>query len=464
MINKVITFLQILLLIGLISCKSENNKRATYFGGKIINPKSNHVVLFSMDKAIDTFYLDKTNRFIGKLDSIDEGLYSFFHGNESQYIYLEPKDSLMLRLNTWAFDESLVFAGEGAERNNILIDCFLEDEKEKKEFYNQNKLEPTKFKEKMDSLFVLKLKTYITYLENHPNETKGFSEVLKISLTYPLLARIEKYPIMYAKYSKTRNFPELDKSFFNFRNNIKIDKDLLMYYPPYYRYVKNYLYNETYSLGHPPVKNTYSAKFTFDLLNTIDKKIVSEKSRNALLKETFISHFYNKSSCNINKDPLNKFFELSTSEKDKKQIQKIVNDAKAVVKNQKIQDFDVIDYSDSKKSIKDIIKGKSAMLLFWNPAYYSESYIVSRVNYLSTSYPNIKFIQIKIDGNDSDRIKELDIKDQFYLDENSEAQTFLTSKMPRCILVNKLGKVTNGYASFSSYNINPYLKLLNEIN
>ena len=47
---------------------------------------------------------------------------------------------------------------------------------------------------------------------------------------------------------------------------------------------------------------------------------------------------------------------------------------------------------------------------------------------------------------------------------NSEAQTFLTSKMPRCILVNKLGKVTNGYASFSSYNINPYLKLLNEIN
>ena len=83
---------------------------------------------------------------------------------------------------------------------------------------------------------------------------------------------------------------------------------------------------------------------------------------------------------------------------------------------------------------------------------------------LSTSYPNIKFIQIKIDGNDSDRIKELDIKDQFYLDENSEAQTFLTSKMPRCILVNKVGKVTNGYASFSSYNINPYLKLLNEIN
>ena len=33
-----------------------------------------------------------------------------------------------------------------------------------------------------------------------------------------------------------------------------------MYYPPYYRYVKNYLYNETYSLGHPPVKNDVFSK------------------------------------------------------------------------------------------------------------------------------------------------------------------------------------------------------------
>jgi hypothetical protein len=464
MTKKIFIFLQIIFLITLSNCVSDKKETLTYFGGKIINPKSNYVVLFSLEKVIDTFYLDKKDKFIGKLNNIDEGLYYFFHGDENQYIYIEPKDSLMLRLNTWDFDESLVFAGEGAERNNILIDCFLENEKDRKVFYGYNKLEPKKFKQKSDSLAALKLKTYDNYLKNHPNETEGYGEVLKIALTYPIYARVEKYPIIYAKYSKNRSFPNLDTLFFNHRNNIKINKESLMYYPPYSLYVKNYLYNKTYSLGHPPVKNIYSSKFTLDLLNTIDKNIFTKKSKNVFLKQTLISHFYNKSNSNINKKPFDKFFELSTSEEDKKHVQQIINDAKAIIKNQKIQDFNIIDYSNSTKSINDIIKGKSAMLFFWSPEYYSERYIVSRIKYLSALYPNVKFIEIKIDDIGTDRIKNIDIKDQFYIDKDSKAQTFLTSRMPRCILVDNKGKVTNGYASFSSYNINPYLKALNEIN
>ena len=49
---------------------------------------------------------------------------------------------LMLSLNTWNFDESLVFSGIGAERNNILIDCFLQVEKDETTFYQYNSLEP----------------------------------------------------------------------------------------------------------------------------------------------------------------------------------------------------------------------------------------------------------------------------------------------------------------------------------
>jgi hypothetical protein len=464
MIKNLYTYFLIILSASLTSCDSNKKETTTYFGGKIINPKSNHVVLFSMDKVIDTFYLNKKNKFIGKLNNINEGLYYFFHGDENQYIYLEPQDSLMLRLNTWDFDESIVFAGKGAERNNILIDCFLEDEKEKKVFYGYNKLEPKKFKQKVDSLTSLKFKRYDDYLENHPNETEGFNDILKVALTYPLFARVEKYPIIYAKYSKTSNFPKLASSFFDYRENLNINKDSLMYYPPYSQYVRNYLYNETYSLGYPPVKKTYSSKFTTDLLNTIDKKIVAKNSRNAFLKQTVISHFYNKSSCNINKKPFEKFFKLSTNEKDKELIQQIINDSKAVVKDQKIKDFNVIDFSNSSRSIQNIIKNKSAMLFFWNEEYYSENYIISRVKHFSNIYPNIKFILIKIDGNQRDRIKRLDIKNQFYIDSNSKAKTFLTSKMPRCILIDETGKVTNGYASFSSFNITPYLKALNEVN
>ena len=56
-----------------------------------------------------------------KFKNLKGGLYTFKHGVEFQYIFLQPNDSLLLRLNTWDFDESLVFSGKGAEKNNLLI-------------------------------------------------------------------------------------------------------------------------------------------------------------------------------------------------------------------------------------------------------------------------------------------------------------------------------------------------------
>jgi len=102
----------VLIASAFISCSAESTPSDTYFGGKILNPKSKYVVLYSMEKVIDTLFLEKDNTFLGNLQNANEGLYYFTHGNENQYIYLEPKDSLMLRLNTWYFDESIVFAGK----------------------------------------------------------------------------------------------------------------------------------------------------------------------------------------------------------------------------------------------------------------------------------------------------------------------------------------------------------------
>ncbi len=148
-----------LLLLFALGCTTKNGNSKTFFGGKIINPKTKFVVLYSNDKIIDTLLLNDRNKFLATYDNLDEGLYYIEHGNENQYVYLEPKDSLMLRLNTWDFDESLVFAGKGAERNNILIDIFLEVENERKLFYQLNNLEPRAYKNKIDSIINFKLDT-----------------------------------------------------------------------------------------------------------------------------------------------------------------------------------------------------------------------------------------------------------------------------------------------------------------
>ena len=65
----------------------------------------------------------------------------------------------------------------------------------------------------------------------------------------------------------------------------------------------------------------------------------------------------------------------------------------------------------------------------------------------------LKFIGIKIVGDHKDRIYKLDIKSQYYLELDSKANSFLTSKMPRTILVDKKGYVINDYASLSSRKI-----------
>ena len=445
-----------------VSCDSNTKTTATYFGGKIINPKSNYVVLYSMDKVIDTMYLGKDNKFLGKLNNAKEGLYYFMHGNENQYIYLEPQDSLMLRLNTWDFDESIVFAGKGAERNNILIDCFLEEEKDNKMFYRLNQLEPNEFHKKADSLIFLKEQTYKEYILNHSDETNGFNQVLKVALTYPIYARVERYPIAHVKYSNKTDFHNIDHSFYNHRETVSTNNDSLMYYPPYSKYVRNFLYNTTYSLGHKPMTNEYSSDFTVDLLKTIDHNIKSNASKNAFLKQTVIGHFFRKSSCNANKEAFNTYFEISTSNKDKNQVRQLLLDSKILYKGQKITDFIIYDLNNGIHSIKNLIKNKNAFLFFWNPEYVSPIYISSRINYLSQKFPNMQFILVKIDGNKNDRIKRLDIKNQYFITSKSKANKFLTSKMPRSIIINKQGIVTNGFASISSKKLYSELKKLSK--
>ena len=137
----------LLLLLMLISACSSDKQltETTYFGGKIINPKDSKVFFYSNNKLIDSAKLSEKNKFIFKFDSIKEGMYTFMHGPKLQFIFLEPTDSLLLRLNTWDFDESLVFSVKGADKNNLLINLFLENEKESKLFYNYYSLSDSVF-------------------------------------------------------------------------------------------------------------------------------------------------------------------------------------------------------------------------------------------------------------------------------------------------------------------------------
>jgi len=94
-----------------ISCADilKGGDSASYFGGEIINPNSKYVYLCKDNEVIDTIELDKNNRFFQKYDTLSSGMYTFKHDPEYQYIYFDKGDSLMIRLNTREFDNSLTF-------------------------------------------------------------------------------------------------------------------------------------------------------------------------------------------------------------------------------------------------------------------------------------------------------------------------------------------------------------------
>jgi len=438
------------LLLAIVSCSSTKEDVTTYFGGKIINPKTNYVILLKMEKVIDTFFLDKNNKFIGKIDSIQSGLYQFIHGNEHQSVYFEPQDSLLIRLNTFDFDESLVFSGKGAKRNNMLIDCFLEAEKDNKKFYKNYSLSPKKIKTKTDSLLLLKENLFNDFINNNPDETVAFQNILNIALMYPIYSKLERY--IRANNACEKNHKKelelISDTFYQHRKKVDINIDELMYYSTYSSYVIHFLYN----LAYEKTRN-FSQEFTINLLTIIDEKITSEKIKNELLHQTIISHFFKKSNLEDYNKAVYTFFKLNTNIDHKKLVQRLLNDTKKVTENTVFPSFQIIDFNNTKQPIKNLIKSKNTFLYFWSSKYSSKSYVTSRILYLKNKYPNVKFLQILIDGTPKDIMKKLDIKTQFYIDSTSGANKFLSSKIPRIILINNKGIVTTSYTTLSSEKI-----------
>ena len=136
-----------------MSCSGSSNKRTgpAFIGGEIVNPKGKSILLFKDDVLLDTVALLKDNTFEYRIENPKAGLYSFQH-NEFQMFYLEPGDSLMFRVNTMDFDESLHYSGKGAKENNFLMDLFLQNEEDAKTLANYYMLSPAAFEQKLDSV------------------------------------------------------------------------------------------------------------------------------------------------------------------------------------------------------------------------------------------------------------------------------------------------------------------------
>ncbi|WP_028888949.1 hypothetical protein [Tenacibaculum ovolyticum] len=441
MTKYIVPFIILILFIG---CNENETSKKTSFGGKIINPKCSYVTLSNNYDFNDTIYLKKDNSFLGSYKEFKKGLYIFKHGPEHQYVYLEPNDSLLFRLNTWNFDESLVFSGKKAEVNNLLIEAFLQNELDEKNFSKFHNLNQRDFSKKIDSIKRVKETIISDYKNSTNNISKEYINILKVALLYPIYTNSEKYAIKNFSSKK----PEiLIDTYFDYRKDINSTKDSLIFFGPYYNYIVNKLYNDVY------LKKDNKDNFTINLLNNINSNISSEEIKNKFLYNTAIQHFFNEPNHkNINKMFFN-FFKLNSNIEQKKNVQRLINDLKLLKEGEQLPSFDLVAATGNTKNISKLIKGKNAVILFKDYKYASDEWIASRANYLIKKNPDITFIIINLCATSKRYTKKIAIKHQYTLPNKSNVCKFSSSSFPRVVLVNKKGIIINGYTSLSSKEI-----------
>ncbi len=386
----------------LFGCDSkENSCGQAYFGGEIINPNNDFLVLYDNTAPIDTLYLDENNRFSFNIESLNSGLHTFTHGGEEQAIIIEPNDSVLLRLNTIDFDESLVFTGRGARKNNYLISLFLTLEDEYKIMYNLSKLEPTVFQKKIDSLKADKINNLINFVEKYPN-SELFIKVSKASIDYSYFAHKELYPFRYYGNNKLADYNSLPNGFYDFRNSINYnDEELKDFYPYYYfffHHFNNLALQKYFEISKDSVFDRNSIHYNLNKIQLIDSLISNSAIKNNLLKYATRNFLSFSNSVEESEAMFNSYMSKSSNNEHSEYITKLNNTLKKLRSGNKFPEIEITNYKNEAININTIIN-KPTVVYFWSKAiktHFKNSH--KKVNELKEKYPNINFISINIDA------------------------------------------------------------------
>ena len=377
----------VLFIFLFISC--ENDNKTIFFGGKILNKSADKIILNKDDNIINESSIDENGFFQMKLDSINSGLYNFFLQPEFQYIILEKNDSIYIRLNSLDFDESLVFMGNGASKNNFLMDVFLNFEK------NEDMLN-TSFNESFEN-YIKELDSVLSVQENKFIEFKSkvkiseFAEkMINNAILYPYMEKLQSFILR-------RNINE--ELWDNIRNDFKInfnDNDLT-FFKPYIDFIYLYTFNIT------RIKNKEIDKIDFQIerLSTINELISNNEIKSKLFRFLAFEVLLKNKSMYEKSKFIDEFLKISD-------FKNINNEVDELYKNQKKltpgNDFPQVYFVNQNGSILDIrMEEKSKkVLFFWS--YDQNSHlnaIHEKILKLKNTYFNYKFYSVNINDSQS---------------------------------------------------------------
>lgn len=452
---KVLSF-SILNLLLLTSCnkKFDRDDYAAYFGGEVTNPLNRYVLFLKDNKVIDTIPLDRNNRFFKKFDSLAPGLYTFKHEPEYQYVYFDKNDSLMVRMNSNDFDESVIFCGRGEEKNNYLMEMYLKNESDKDKMFTVFDYNPSKFNKYIDSSFASRKKFYEAKKEK-AKWNDDFDYFALSSLYFPYYTKKEIYPVAHEIRTGEKVTDKLPKDFYDFRKEIEFNNQKLTNFSPFVKYL-------TYMLNNMAMEKVFKENISasdkaLDLniakLNITDTLFENQEIKNTVLDNIAFAYLLEDQHITNNKKFLDRYNQLSTDKSNQNEITKIGNSIQMLREGNSLPKLDLITLKGETVSSESIVKGKS-VIFFWTEN--AESHFVSvhkKVMDLKAKYPSYNFIAINVDDNQSkwtnalsnykfDNVTELRVKNFEEL-----KQKWVITKIHRAIITNADGTINNGFVN-----------------
>lgn len=453
----VLLFLTLSILLG---CKNNSNGDGdyAYFGGEIINPNNDYVILNSPSEKSDTLYLDENNRFLMKLTQLQSGLYTFLHGGEYQLILLEPNDSVLLRLNTIDFDESLVFTGQGARKNNYLIASYLENETDNKKFMRMMwEMEPKLFEQALDSNRTERVSELNVFLSRN-DYSEFFKTIAKTNIDYDYYFNKELYPFGYYGYNNLIHFKDLPENFYAFRNKVDYNNEDLLGVISYTKFLfwhfNNLALIKYYKTAtHNVVFDKKSVLYNLEKLHLMDSLITNETVKNHLLKHTTKDFIALSEDSSEMKEVLNSFLGKSSNENDKTYMMELVNSVNNLKAGNALPNIKLLDYEENEVEITSLIT-KPTVIYFWSsnlPLLLRNSHY--KVNTLKSKFPEVDFIAININDDDKLHWKKTIGKHKFntsneyqFLEPKESMKLLAINTVNKSILVDKDARIINSNA------------------
>ncbi|MCM4152162.1 transaldolase [Arenibacter sp. N53] len=447
-------------LIALVGCGSiEKKSPSVFFAGEIVNPTSEYVVLFKDDIVIDSAKLNDENRFSIKLDSVAEGLYHFDHSPELQYVYLEKGDSLMIRLNTEDFDESLIFSGRGEEINNFLLDLFLTTEGEPAIIYSFSQLGPGDFNYKLDSLKAIKVNSLNELVKEVKLSPKAI-EMAKASIDYNYYIYKEKYPFWNRRKTGLSTIPELPAQFYEYRKDLDYNNENLAYHRYYYNFMKTHFNNISYMGCYSKCKGEHyeiiknKLHFNQHKLKLIDSLVTEKDLRDNLFRNVAMDYLINVHDTDANNRIfIEEFHKLSGNNRHRGEIEAIYQGVNNLQPTKKLPNISVFNTNGDSVTLQEIAeKEKNTVFYFWSGTQRSNfENVLTRVAQLTEKKPEYTFVGINCN---TDAVRwqsllssnQLDTENQFRTDDFENLKNALVIGGLNKGIITKDGLIVDAFA------------------